>query len=166
MAARVRFPDGTSVTAGRIMDAPRDAATVVPDLGLYAHGSGRPTGTWWGRATNRVAGRPIHAGSWTPGWEVTWVRWPDMGVPADQAAAASAIEVAFRRARAGQRIEVRCLGGRGRTGTMLACMAVLAGVPVDEAVAWVRATYRPDAVERPAQRAWVAWFATTRAGGA
>jgi hypothetical protein len=39
-------------------------------------------------------------------------------------------------------------------------MAVLAGVPADEAVAWVRAHYRPEAVETAAQAAWVAWFAT------
>jgi hypothetical protein len=42
---------------------------------------------------------------------------------------------------------------------MLACMAVLAGVPPVEAVAWVRATYRPEAVETIDQEAWVQWFA-------
>ena len=53
-----------------------------------------------------------------------------------------------------------CLGGSGRTGTVLACMAVLAGVPGDEAVAWVRGAYRAQAVETPEQEAWVLWFAS------
>lgn len=158
----VTFPDGTRVVGGRIMDAQADARTVVPDLGLYAHGSPEPSATSIGRLVNRVTGRPVHAGSWTPGWPVRWVHWPDMGVPADPSLAAAAIEDAFGRARAGERVELRCLGGMGRTGTMIACMVVLAGIPVAEAVSWVRTHYAPGAVERASQAAWVEWFAAQR----
>ena len=56
--------------------------------------------------------------------------------------------------------EVACGGGIGRTGTVIACMAVLAGHPADDAVAWTRRTYRRRAVETPGQRRWVHWFAT------
>jgi hypothetical protein len=38
-------------------------------------------------------------------------------------------------------------------------MAVLAGVPAEDAVAWVRGAYRSQAVETPEQEAWVEWFA-------
>ena len=38
-------------------------------------------------------------------------------------------------------------------------MAVLAGVPSEEAVAWVRDTYRRQAVETAEQEEWVLWFA-------
>jgi hypothetical protein len=38
-------------------------------------------------------------------------------------------------------------------------MAVFAGIPPTEAVAWVRATYRADAVETSEQEEWVLWFA-------
>jgi hypothetical protein len=38
-------------------------------------------------------------------------------------------------------------------------MAMLAGFPPGEAVAWVRAAYRPKAVETTEQEAWVQWFA-------
>jgi hypothetical protein len=38
-------------------------------------------------------------------------------------------------------------------------MAVLAGVPPTEAVPWVRAAYRPEAVETAEQEAWIQWFA-------
>jgi hypothetical protein len=38
-------------------------------------------------------------------------------------------------------------------------MAVLAGVPAEEAVTWVRQNYDVRAVETPEQEAWVRWFA-------
>ena len=56
---------------------------------------------------------------------------------------------------AGERVEVACAGGRGRTGTALACLAVLDGVPAAEAVAFVRERYDPHAVETPWQRRYV-----------
>jgi protein-tyrosine phosphatase len=59
-------------------------------------------------------------------------------------------------------VEVACGGGTGRTGTVLACMAVLAGHPADDAVAWTRRHYRRHAVETPGQRRWVRWFAAER----
>jgi protein-tyrosine phosphatase len=55
-------------------------------------------------------------------------------------------------------VEVACFGGRGRTGTALACMAILDGVPRTEAVEYVRARYRPGAVETPWQRRYVRRF--------
>ena len=59
------------------------------------------------------------------------------------------------RARAGEVVEVGCLGGHGRTGTALACLAVLAGHPADDAVAWVRRTYCDRAVETDEQADYV-----------
>ncbi|WP_430625935.1 protein-tyrosine phosphatase family protein, partial [Streptomyces albus] len=58
-----------------------------------------------------------------------------------------------------ERVEVACGGGKGRTGTALACVAVLDGVPADEAVSYVRAHYTPRAVETPWQRRYVRRFA-------
>ena len=60
---------------------------------------------------------------------------------------------------AGERVEVACGGGVGRTGTVIACLAVLAGHPAADAVGWTRRNYRPRAVETPGQRRWIAWFA-------
>ena len=64
---------------------------------------------------------------------------------------------AHRRA-ATERVEIACGGGRGRTGTALAWIAVLSGVPPDEAVAFVRRHYDPHAVETPFQRRFVRRF--------
>ena len=90
-------------------------------------------------------------------WEVRWVRWPDFGLPSDPAAAASALREAWERA-GGERVEVACAGGRGRTGTALACLAVLDGLPGGQAVAYVRRHYAPRAVETPWQRRFVTRF--------
>lgn len=90
-------------------------------------------------------------------WEARWVRWPDFRLPSDRAAAGEALREAW--ARAGrERVEIACGGGRGRTGTALACLAVLDGVPAREAVAYVREHYARGAVETPWQRRFVARF--------
>lgn len=94
-----------------------------------------------------------------PTWPVEHVDWPDFRTPRDPRAAAAAIVRAYDLARAGRRVEVVCGGGNGRTGTAVACLAVLAGHPPADAVAWTREHYRRRAVETPGQRRWVAWFA-------
>jgi protein-tyrosine phosphatase len=90
-------------------------------------------------------------------WDSRWVRWPDFRLPTDRADAADALREAWRRA-PGERVELACGGGRGRTGTALACLAVLDGVPPGDAVAFVRAHYHPGAVETPWQRRYVRGF--------
>jgi len=92
-------------------------------------------------------------------WESRWCRWPDFRLPRDPADARAAFEEAHRRAADGQRVEVACAGGIGRTGTALACIAQLGGVPAADALAWVRDHYHPRAVETPGQRRYVRRFA-------
>ncbi|MDP9863012.1 MULTISPECIES: protein-tyrosine phosphatase family protein [Streptosporangium] len=90
-------------------------------------------------------------------WESRWLRWPDFWLPSDRAATADALREALARA-GSERVEIACAGGQGRTGTALACLAVLDGVPGGEAVAYVREHYAPHAVETPWQRRFVARF--------
>ena len=87
-------------------------------------------------------------------WEHRGVRWPDFRTPASTEDAMAALREAYERS-ATERVEIACGGGKGRTGTALAAVAVLAGVPASEAVAWVRHHYNPHAVETPWQRRWV-----------
>ncbi len=131
------LPDGTRVRG-------RGRRRPLPPGPLPEHG------LWLGRAP-----RPGEL----PGWPVEQLDWPDFRTPRDPEAAAAAIERAYRLAREGRRVEVTCGGGTGRTGTVLACMAVLAGHPAADAVAWTRRHYRRFAVETPGQRRWVARFA-------
>ncbi|MFI6560888.1 protein-tyrosine phosphatase family protein [Streptomyces sp. NPDC050534] len=90
-------------------------------------------------------------------WEFRWVRWPDFRLPADRADARAALTEAWRRS-AGEPVEIACGGGRGRTGTALACLAVLDGVPAEEAVDFVRRHYDRRAVETPWQKRYVRRF--------
>lgn len=103
---------------------------------------------------------------WTPTWPAVLLEWPDLSVPSDRDAADEQIRDAFERARAGEKVEVACIGGHGRTGTVLACMAILAGVPAAEAVEWVRARYCRRAVQEPSQQYWIERYAERLAAAA
>jgi protein-tyrosine phosphatase len=98
-------------------------------------------------------------------WPVRWVRWLDFWLPGDGNDARVAFAEAYHRAAAGARVEVACGGGKGRTGTALACIAQLGGVPAGDATAWVRAHYDPRAVETPWQRRCVRRFLTADGPG-
>lgn len=95
-------------------------------------------------------------------WTHCFVEWPDFGVPADEPGAFSAFEEAWRRAKSGQVVDIACDGGTGRTGTALACLALLAGIPRIEVVPWVRANYHPWAVEVPEQEEMIDRFDSWR----
>jgi len=94
-------------------------------------------------------------------WEADWLRWPDFWLPRSRTQAHTVLRTVWERA-AGERVEVACGGGRGRTGTALACLAVLDGVPADSAVDFVRRGYDRHAVETPWQKRYVRTFATHR----
>jgi protein-tyrosine phosphatase len=88
-------------------------------------------------------------------WAHDWIDWPDFRLPRDSQLAARLIRELHQRATDGVRVEVACGGGIGRTGTVIASLAVLAGTPAADAVGWARANYHPRAVEMPWQRRWV-----------
>lgn len=90
-------------------------------------------------------------------WESRWLRWPDFRLPSDRGEARARVGEAWERA-VTDRVELACGGGRGRTGTALACLAVLDGVPPAEAVRFVRERYDDRAAETPGQRRYVARF--------
>lgn len=129
----IEFPDGTVVRAGGIVD--RDDNGGWRDFGLYCD----------------VA--------WQPDWPAVTIDWPDFGLPSDSVTAARQIHDAWQLATEGTNVEVGCRGGMGRTGTVLACLAVLAGIRRESAVTWVRRHYRREAVETLEQETWVLWFA-------
>lgn len=83
---------------------------------------------------------------------------PDFGVPADTAAFRAFLRDLLDRLRTGESVYMHCYGGRGRTGTALACLFILVGESPATAVKTVRARYRPEAVETSAQRRFVEAF--------
>jgi hypothetical protein len=124
--------DGTTLTVASFDPADPYSRDREPDYGLYLDSQ------------------------WQPPWEHSHYAWPDFDVPEGIDGILGALRTLLDRARSGQRVEVGCLGGHGRTGTGLACMAVLSGHPADDAVNWVRAKYCADAVETAEQEAFVA----------
>jgi hypothetical protein len=93
-------------------------------------------------------------------WPHDWIDWPDFLLPRDRRQAIRRIRELHHRVRADCPAEVACGGGVGRTGTVIACLAVLTGLPPADAVAWTRANYHHRAVETPWQRRWVTRFPT------
>jgi len=97
-------------------------------------------------------------------WEARWVRWSDFWLPADRGRAQQILHEAWKRTLT-ERVEIACTGGRGRTGTALACLAIIDGLPPEQAVAFVRQHYDPHAVETPWQKRYAARFPTPRKSG-
>jgi hypothetical protein len=136
----ITLPDAARVRGRGLSDGVPEAPH--PTFGLYL-----------GSRTLRARHEPLMP------WPQQWVVWPDFLVPVDRAAATAAIRDVHRRALAGDAVEVACAGGIGRTGTVIACLAVLAGLPPDQALVWARAHHHPRAVETPWQRKWITTFA-------
>lgn len=137
----VVLPDGTVVYASS--EHTRWKNDPIPDLGIYLDGL------------------------WTPDTLAFYVGCPDYDTPlprVDQVLHVA--EEGLRLARDGQRVEVGCIGGHGRTGMMLAIMAVLTmeNPDGDEAVHYVRDHYCHHAVESETQIWYVRGIAAERKG--
>lgn len=94
-------------------------------------------------------------------WESRWVRWRDFWLPSDRRAFVPTLHELLKRSES-ERVEIACSGGFGRTGTAMACLAVLDGIPADKAVDYVRENYSRRAVEMPWQKRFVAQFGSSR----
>lgn len=129
--SRVVFPDGTAITAVSFDTIDPYARSQQPDYGLYLDRK------------------------WEPPWPHEYLDWPDFGVPESSSTAISTLTIMLQRARNGESVEIGCLGGHGRTGTALGCMAILTGCGLDEAADWVRSHYCSQAIETLAQEMFV-----------
>ncbi|TDD85915.1 protein-tyrosine phosphatase family protein [Actinomadura rubrisoli] len=135
----IELPDGSWVR-GRGLRRPAPAGA-PPEHALYL-------------GSNRMRRRYDPALTWPH----DWIEWPDFLLPRDSERAAALITALHERARTGRRVEVACGGGVGRTGTVIACLAILSGLPRADAVTWTRKNYHHKAVETPWQRRWVHRF--------
>lgn len=135
----VEFPSGVTVYPSSMLD--REPEDWRPDFALYLDMGWRPMGM------------------------ANFIDWQDYGLPYDYYSACISIIDAYKKAADGLWVEVGCIGGHGRTGTALACMAVLGGVDADKAVAWVREAYCDHAVETKDQEWFVLFFDAFVNGG-
>jgi protein-tyrosine phosphatase len=87
---------------------------------------------------------------------------PDYGVPDEaglRAVLAQMLEA--MRAAPNDAYHIGCKAGIGRTGTVMACLAIMAGAVEGDPVAWLRTAYFQGAIETPAQEAFVRGFTAT-----
>lgn len=136
----VTFADGTNITAMSFLPGDPYRRKSSPDFGLYLDEA------------------------WQPPWPHQHFDWPDFAVPSDVEALRTVLVDVLERARRGDRVELGCLGGHGRTGTALGCLATLTGTPPSQAVAWVRTNYCEQAVETEEQERFVAGFTAGQSG--
>lgn len=109
----------------------------TPDYGLYAYSG------------------------WYPKCVHTFIPWQDYGLPTVEfEKAARAIKDAWMRAAEGETVEVGCMGGHGRTGTILACIAILSDPEMTskQAISHVRKTHCHEAIETNQQEWFIEWF--------
>ena len=85
---------------------------------------------------------------------------PDYGVP-DEAALRTVLADMLEAMRAAPdgAYHIGCKAGLGRTGTAMACLAILAGAAEGDPVAWLRAAYNAEAIETTGQEEFVRRFA-------
>ena len=129
--SEVVLPDGTSIMPVSFYPGDPYGRNRSPDYGLYLDRR------------------------WKPPWPYRFLDWPDFGIPGDREEVQLALADLLERARSGQRVEIGCWGGHGRTGTALAGLVALSGLPAKEAVSWVRTNYCERAVETEAQAGFV-----------
>lgn len=137
----VELPDGVTVHAQGLLGLVPPTQSPQPDYAVYLD--------------ERWASDP------TVTWPYRLISWPDFGLPDDVGELFAVIRDIHTRAQAGEVVQIACYGGLGRTGTVLSCLAVCAGLQSSEAVEWVRATYDRRAVETDAQIQLVESFANT-----
>lgn len=133
---KINLYDGTPIYCSSARVAENDTK---PDFGLYADYI------------------------WSPTWRNEFINWPDYGIPKEALTGLTQIFEAYYRATQGSMVEIGCIGGHGRTGTILAIMQIAASdgaVTADEAIKFVRKEYCSSAIESAIQEWYIAYAAS------
>jgi protein-tyrosine phosphatase len=87
------------------------------------------------------------------------VEMHDFQTPPDEQAIKYALVVAVQALADGRNVFVGCMGGTGRTGLFMSCLAMALHPKVADGRAYARARYKPGAVETQEQYQWLMSFA-------
>jgi hypothetical protein len=152
---RFELEGGLNVFASAIMDRPRKARAIgafsgSPDIGFYL------SNAWTSDKVLVSPGLTLPFMKSVPdeGRAIIWP-WEDYGIPDDRRTFEKAIRWLLKQAEKGKVIEIGCMGGHGRTGTVLACLLVLQGLSPSNAFGRVQSEYCLEAVESRAQYQFV-----------
>lgn len=132
----IKLYDGTPIYCSSVRDKSTDVK--VPDFGLYADAS------------------------WRPLWRNEFITWPDYGIPTSELMGLTQIFEAYYKAKNGEMVEIGCIGGHGRTGTILAIMYIASAegkVNGKEAYKFVKKTYCEHAIESEIQEWYIDYAA-------
>lgn len=88
---------------------------------------------------------------YTPPWPMAYLEWPDYGVPKSMTDTIKALEWIWAAIKDGKHVETGCMGGHGRTGTLLAGLLVMQGVKPGSACQQVWDGYCEEAIESKSQ---------------
>ncbi len=149
--------DGLRVFASASMDRPNErngvdlgGFTGLPDVGLYLD-------TRWG--SDQLLVSPGTVGHFTRGCssktQVVLFPWPDYGLPQDERCLLKVLRWLLVQASKGRTVEIGCMGGHGRTGTVLAALLILQGLPSQAATRRVWRRYCENAIESEKQLAFL-----------
>lgn len=128
----VLMPSGDTIYCSSSMSANQRSENERPNFGIY-----------------------FYSGV-TPVTLAFYINWPDHNIPTIPINdVVHAAREGLRLAKEGSKVEIGCFGGHGRTGTFLAVMALLQGVPGPEAKDWVHDNYCEFAIEGKQQEWYI-----------
>jgi len=138
--------DGLVIHASAERDAPyhdKREEQDYPDVGIYLYSG------WVRGAFSATSGLDV---PWATKayWPMAWLDWPDYSVPSFDDVV-KLVPWVMERIQAGSRVETGCLGGHGRTGTLLALLLVQQGVKPGTAMNRVWDKYCIEAIESAKQ---------------
>lgn len=150
-STKVKLENGLEIYATAHRDVKYLQAEEV-DIGVYAYSG------WQGSLFPFVsAGLDV---PWAPARDTQAVilPWPDYGVPDNTDYMPDMIRWMLDLLGSGKSMEVACMGGHGRTGTLLAMLLVAQGLTPGEAIREARARHCKSAVESAKQCDYIAQF--------
>lgn len=99
--------------------------------------------------------------SWEPDWLAYWLNWTDYGLPKmSMETVLLIVDDLLARSRSGQVVEIGCMGGHGRTGSLLALLIMRASSDTgpEAAMEYVWENYCTEAIEGSKQKWYIEAF--------
>jgi hypothetical protein len=144
----VKLLEGITVYASAWYDRPQvwTPKNDWPDVGFYMDS------LWIARRTVTIGNvQAPFVDKHQPKNRIVVYPWSDYGIPDSARQTKAALWWLLQQARKGHAVEIGCLGGHGRTGSVIAGMLVLQGMEPKKAIKKVRREYCVEAVETSLQ---------------
>lgn len=145
-----KLEDNLSIFASAWRDVKYAADQNVFDVGVYMYDS-------WQVGVTVTAGLNVPWSGHDVAKQVI-LDWPDFNIPDKDVPMVEIVKWMLAQMGEGVRFETGCMGGHGRTGTMLACLLAAQGVAPGTALKRVRAEHCDKAIENQKQGEYVATF--------